>query len=353
MARRISNGAKHIAKHTPNHSLKKKAFLSKTPPNQLSDSKKITPPLTPPDKMPSASYFEVLKQEESQQFPNRKRKRYTYSDNYSAALGLSCSQVELQKNQNNHGALLDMAKSNIIEHANRRVDLFFYTLIAYYKTSIYPTTGHTDLQHGRGCTVGDNLNLTQACHSSFTPSLVDSTILGNDGREVKHKSLLSGTHLMDNLNATVELPSFVNQLDDVLESACREKCIGLLREVSQGTINPVEGLSKFLNMMKGVLEDLKLQASRRGNSSLNRHSQFGGKPINPKLIDLVYAGTLNTTFSSIHNAVSDEYVQMLLMLTPAEKKLCVQNKEPVYLNKIMKLQTETLASRSGLNHPVV
>lgn len=356
MIKNFSYGRGLIAKHIPDNSLKhdnalkKRVSLSKPLTNIPLDTKKTSTPFTTSAKIPDPKYFEYLKFEEHRQFYNKRRTRYTYAQNYSAALELPCSRIDLQHNQNNRGMLLSLSKNNIIEHANRRVDLYFYTLVAYYKTLVYPTSGHTNLQHGRGRTVDGDINLTQACHSSFTPSLVDNTIYQNKGSRIKHKSLLSGTHLMNNLNATVELPPFVNELDDVLESACRQKSIELLNDVSLGTINPIEGLGIFLKMMKDVLDDLK----PRSLSHLNRHSQFSHKRINPKLIDLVLSGTLDTTYSIENGTVSDDYIQLLLRLTPDEKMLCAlgkDNKEKIYLNKIMDIQNEILETRSSLNYP--
>jgi hypothetical protein len=360
MIKSFSYGRRLIAKNIPDNSLKHDNALKKqvSPSKPLTiiplDTKKLTVLFTSTAKIPEPQYFERLKFEEHRQFYNKRRTRYTYAQNYSAALELPCSRIDLQHNHNNRGMLLSLSKDNIIEHANRRVDLYFYTLVAYYKTLVYPTSGHTNLQHGRGRTVDGDLNLTQACHSSFTPSLVDNTIYKNNGSRIKHKSLLSGTHLMNNLNATVELPPFVNELDDVLESACRQKSIELLGDASLGTISPIEGLSIFLKMMKEVLDDLKSQSTSRSMSHLNRHSQFSHKRINPKLIDLVLSGTLKTTYSTENESVSDDYIQLLLRLTPDEKKLCAinkDNKEKIYLNKIMDIQNEILETRSSLNYP--
>ncbi len=352
MIRRLSNGRGLIVKHIPDNSFKRQTNISGIFSNVSLVSRKKTDALISSTPIPDSQYFERLKREERRQFYSKRRIRYRFNQNYSAALELPCSIKDLQQNQNNKDRLLFLSRNNIIEHANRRVDLYFYTLIAYYKTAVCPTNGHTQLQHGRGRTVDGDLNLTQACHSSFTPSLVDNTIYDNRRGKSRYKSLLSGTHLMNNLNATVELPPFVNALDDVLENACRVKSIELLQDVSVGTINPIQGLCLFLNMMKSVLEDLKRQNIRSVMSPLNQHSQFGHKAINPKLIDLVLAGTCDTTFSEVEETVSDDYIQLLLRLTPEEKELCVtkpENKEKIYINKMMEMQHEILNARSTLN----
>ncbi len=297
-------------------------------------------------------FFAQLKLEEHKQFTYKKRARFDYCNNYSAALALPYSQNQLETQQNNQDALLEMSEKYVIEHANRRVDLFFYTLIAYYKTGVLPTYGHTDLQHGRGRNTYGFKSMTEACHSSFTPSLLDKTIYQNMQGKKKHKSLLSGTHFMDSLNSTVELPPFMNDFDDILEEKCRQKCLGILGDVSLGKINPVEGLTLFLKMMHDALTDFKQQAEQKNHSSLVQHSLIGKKNVSPKLIDLVIKGTLSTTFSNETQTAADDYIQLLLRMTPEEKALCDNNeksKEERYMEKMTEMQNEILQTKSGPN----
>ncbi|WP_284498406.1 hypothetical protein [Legionella maioricensis] len=320
----------------------------KVAPAAIMDSKATTS--THSEEVKGPKFFAQLKLEERKQFAYKKRIRFDYRSNYSAALALPYSKQQLEKKQNNPNSLLEMSEKYVIEHANRRVDLFFYTLIAYYKTGVIPTYGHTDLQHGRGRTIRGYKTITEACHSSFTPSLLDKTIYQNEGGKEKHKSLLSGTHLMDSLNSTVELPPFMNDLDDVLESKCKQKCLEILWEVSLGKINPVEGLTVFLKMMQDVLSDLKQQVQQKNPSPLFQHSFIGKRHINPKLIDLVIKGTLSTTFSNKTKA-NDDYIQLLLRMTAEEKALCgnEKNKEQLYLKKTLEMQNEILQTKSGAN----
>lgn len=311
-----------------------------------SRAKKI--PLSPATKIPNSNFFAQLKKEEHRQFPHKKRSRFSYNDNRSAALSLPYSSDQLVTKQNDPQELLALSKASIIEHSNRRVDLFFYTLIAYYKTSFFPTYAQTILQHGTGRTVDDEC-ITEACHSSFTPSLLDNIIYQNKDTGEKLKSLLSKTHLMDNLNSTVELPPFVNDLDDVLENTCRPQCIEIIRRTSIGEINPIEGLTIFLKMMHDVLTDLKEKSESKSSSVCLPHSFLKQKSINPALIDLVTTGTLSDTFSDETQTVTDEYIQLLLRMKPDEKKLCDKkgNKEKIYLKKITEIQDEILQSNSS------
>lgn len=296
-------------------------------------------------------FYEQLKREERRQF-GRKRIRFDYQANHTCALSLDYSEAQLSSKLHDEAALLSICEKYIIEHANRRVDLFFYTLIAYYQTSILPVEGHTSLQHGRGRNIKYNTFGTEACHSSFTPSLLDKTILENEGRQVKYKSLLSRTHLLQSLNATVELPHFVNAFDDILESICRPKCLVILREVSLAKITPIEGLVGLLCVMNTILQDFKQQASSAKYSCLTYPNLPGRRYVNPELIDLIIQGTLATSYDSESNKVNDLYVQSLLRMTSEEKELCKQNskkKEKIYFEKIMAMQREIFESESQQN----
>jgi hypothetical protein len=317
--------------------------ISKKVLQNLSTLGKRLPTTIYPPKASSPEYFEKLKAVERQTF-SKKRLRFNYTDNYTAALALPQSIFSLARVKRNEEELLKLAQSNIIEHSNRRVDLFFYTLIAYYHTNALPVEGHTSLQHGKGRTLKDHTNVTQGCHSSIIPAFLDQTIYKKG--KMKTKSLLSATHFFENLNATVELPYFVNAFDDLLEAICRPKSIEVLREVSLGKLNPIEGLEQFLIMMSTVLNDFKKQATSN-NYSFLRHSSSVVRPhVQPKLIDLVIRGTLGTTFSSETRTVNEEYVQLLLRMTPVEKRLCtLENKAKIYLQKIMELQSEILTTK--------
>lgn len=297
--------------------------------------------------IPDSSFFTKLKKEGHKQFPYEKRCRFSYEENQSASLSLPYSNDQLIAKQSVHQELLEMSKASIVEHANRRVDLFFYTLIAYYKTSCFPRYTQTTLQYGIGRTTKEEGCITEACHSSFTPSLLDNIIFRNKESEEKLKSLLSGTHLLNNLNSTVELPPFVNDLDDLLESICRPKCLKIIHHTVTGQINPIEGLTDFLNMMRDALRDLKEKAECTKPSFFSEKQ----KSISPELIDLVTMGTFADTYSEETETVADEYIQMLLRMRSEERKKCgtKSKREKIYLKKISEMQDEILSSNSEAN----
>lgn len=297
-----------------------------------------------PEKRPG--FYDQLKKEERKQF-GRKRARFDYQSNYTFALALPYSRTQLNHQWDDEAALLNLCKNHIIEHATRRVDLFFYTLIAYYQSTILPVEGHTSLQHGIGQIITDKGLGTQACHSSFTPALLDETIFKNKGDEVKYKSLLCGTHFLESLNATVELPPFVNLFDDILESICRPKSMAILHNVSLDKMDPIEGLVDFLGMMSVILQEFKRQASSEKYTSLTYPNLPGQRYVHPKLIDLIIEGTLDNAYDTESNTVNDCYVQLLLRMTAEEKKRSQHNakhKGKLYIAKIMAIQREILES---------
>jgi hypothetical protein len=279
---------------------------------------------------------------------HRKRIKTTYNDNYSAALSLPYSWGELQKKHEDDKATLNLSEQQIVEHASRRVDLFFYTLIAYYKTGLHPILGHTDLQHGRGRSLDRYTNLTEACHSSLTPSLRDEFAQGKN-RKRYTGSILSGTHFMENLNATVELPHFVNKLDDLLEESCRGKSIAILNQVALGKLDPIAGLTSFLQMMQDSLAGLKNKGELQRKNTGVRFFDPPKHLIRLDVLELIHKGTLGKTYSQTSKAASDAYMQLMLRLTPDEIELCRKTEElraKLYAEKILAMQKEILGSKS-------
>ncbi|KTD79441.1 hypothetical protein [Legionella waltersii] len=280
---------------------------------------------------------------------HRKRIKTTYTDNYSAALSLPYSWRELQKEHENDQATLNLSKQLIVEHASRRVDLFFYTMIAYYNTGFHPILGHTDLQHGRGRSLDRFTNLTEACHSSLTPSLLDEFSDGTN-RKRYSGSILTGTHFMESLNTTVELPHFVNELDDLLEEYCRGKSIKILNQVALGQVDPIAGFTNFLQMMQDSLTELKKRGELQRKNTGVRFFDPPKHPIRLDVLELIHKGSLGKTYSQDSKVASDDYVQLMLRLTPTEIEQCHKTKEmkaKIYAEKILVIQKEILESKSA------
>jgi hypothetical protein len=300
-------------------------------------------------KLADAHIFDQLREEEKKQFHRKGRKRTAYEKNTSAAISLPYASDVIGSKYGNQTAILDLIEDQVIEHANRRVDLYFYTLIAYFNLGIHVARGRTVLQHGKGRTTKTNGGITQACHSSILPALVDETIYQNQWNKEKKKGVLHGTHFSESLSSTVELPPFINDFDGVLERMCRSKSEHILAAVSLGQYNPVEGLTHFLLMMRDTLDELREKSNQKKPTILSTQSLMRHHNLNRKLIDLTIQGTLSTTFCAETERVLEAYVHLILGVKSKELLLCEEEegqKEVLYLNKIRGIQNEILNSKS-------
>lgn len=272
-----------------------------------------------------------LKAAEKKLKPHRYRLRFNYQENHTASLSLPVTTEILLEKSAHNSQMLELAKNHIVEHANLRVDLFFYTLIAYYQQKLQLTAGSTHLQYGKGRNPMGQL-LTEACHNSLFPSLIDENILP---RSSKKASILNETHFMCSLNSTTELPPFVNDLDDILEQLCREKSLAILRAVSMGTVDPIAGISLFLQLLNDVLGELKQKALAQKD------------PFAISLIALTQQGSLANCFDAESQTVRDEYLHLLMRLSSKEKKECLNkhHKPKIYMAKFMELQKEILETQ--------
>lgn len=265
-------------------------------------------------------------------FFSKTRKRSKYFENYSAALALPFSLTELTAQNND----IETFRPYILEHARRRVDLFFYTLIAYYDSKAIPIASNTHIQHGRGRNTADEKSLTQACHSSITPALVEL-----DEKSQVKASRLENTHFMDSLNATIELPSYINELDEKIEQhyQCRHKAIEILREVALGKLNPIQGLEQFLIFMHKTFNTIEK----------NLDALCLSKQIDINLIKLMRSGTFTTLFDENTKKINDDYLFMIFRLPVFEKLVCQvkpENTNKIFTDMIFKLQLEILEAKS-------
>ncbi len=147
-------------------------------------------------------------------------------------------------------------------HASRRVDLFFYTLIAYYNSKLTVHIEDTHIQYGKG----SRKNNTHACHSAILPSLWDTiheepshtqNTRNNPGVTSYRTGILNRTHFEKSLNATVELDVSVNYFDSnyveshsTQQNGMRAKALAILNQTSQGKSDPIKGLKTFLTHMR-------------------------------------------------------------------------------------------------------
>ena len=263
----------------------------------------------------------------------KQRRKSGYLDNLAASLALNFSDADLESRKADKSALLEMSKDHIIEHAARRVDLFFYSLITYYRTDKFADRSTTFLQHGRGRNAATGENITQACHSSLFGAFNDDEI--------------NQTHFVNSLNATMELPAFVNKLDDELENACgcREKGLKIIQRVSRGHIDPIEGMSLFFNMMETAFREIesKRKLSKHGKPLLLRAMPEGPSSVIQSTIELQKKGTFQHCWNKNTRALTDDYLHLILNLSKSEKERCFSDmifRKQCYAEKIAALQNE-------------
>ncbi|MHB1947975.1 MAG: hypothetical protein ACYCQI_07670 [Gammaproteobacteria bacterium] len=154
---------------------------------------------------------------------------------------------------------IELVADLIEEHARRRVDLFFYLLLAVRGKQLNISKASTIKQHGSGSTEYG----TNACHSSLFPNLKfempKSDSLLSWIRPEKPFTL-QGTHLNESLNMTIELPKVVNEFDCRLESIPVGKynfrpteyvkaCLRILNRVSHSEIDIPEAMHDFFVVM--------------------------------------------------------------------------------------------------------
>lgn len=332
-------------KHSIHSPFIKPALVS----TQLEAKKVPTPTTQPLCKIPTDSSSKIGLEKKSS--TGQKRLRTNYEDNYSASLALPLSDKELSANKNDQKALIQLSKDQILEHAARRVDLFFYLLIAYYNKDLVPIENHTVLQHGKGRQSSDKENVTQACHSSLFTSLVD--VKSSDAKHSSKTNLLMGTHFFDSLNATVELPAEVNKLDDALEgkAGIRRKCLVIIKAVTKGLKNPIEGLTEFMIFMEKAFGDLETQRSLKKNRNLFLLTQsiFRPRTFRTDLIEIMKQGTFVNKWCLDTQTVTTDYIEMLLRLTAKEKKDCQRSqkkRKAIYSKKMEEIQLEILSTKS-------
>ncbi|MDX1900890.1 MAG: hypothetical protein SFW66_02670 [Gammaproteobacteria bacterium] len=271
------------------------------------------------------------------------RIRYHYSENYTGALVLPITDEELIAAHASPIKLLELSRENIRLHAKFRVDLFFYLLVAYYKTGLTPQLAPTVLQFGRGRHLHGK-TMTQGCHSSLIPSLIDQNTLSPP-----QKCILSNTHFMNSLNMTVELPSWVNTwLDNRLEQnlQCRKNALKVLCHTAADEMNPIDGLEKLLHLLDQAFNQIETRLSHKENLPL---------VVQKSLLELTRQGTFENHWDDKKQKLNNDYIESLLMLTPFQKQQTQNSKQKlnIWHQKMSELQQEILSSKVNLDHPAV
>lgn len=199
---------------------------------------------------------------------------------------------------------VELSKDLIQEHAARRVDLFFYLLVAVYKEQFNLIKENTVKQHGQGSIKKG----THACHSSLFPN-------------TNLSPLFFKTHFYESLNSTVELPKIVNDFDGCIEgkrmpSPWIIECQSILNAVSRADIDPRHGMTRFFKVMDNFFRHYY---QHKKNISLFKMK--------------IYECEKKGTFLAAHPDMTlrEDYLYLMLRLNQSEIDLV--NKDPDVLSE--------------------
>lgn len=122
----------------------------------------------------------------------------------------------------------------IKDHAYRRMQVFYYQLLFYFKENCQVSQGRTVSQHGKA-----SCACCSAAHSAILPNLVDENGLMHDKLYLYH-----------NMNATIEMPDLVNNFDCVIERQMRSVALEYINQVSLENLHPYDALQGFASQMQ-------------------------------------------------------------------------------------------------------
>lgn len=334
-------------------------------PKEFNQPRKITE-----DQLPLEIFKEIVSKRAHRRIAEVKDKKQIEQE-FKEQQDKALSEIKLMDGNlpDNQVRLVEMTKENIKEHFIRRIELFFYTLVAYYGTRVTVALDRFPMQHGEGRNGKDRTQLTDGCHSSFFPKLVDehSFCSGLAG-----ESILGGTHFAESISAVVELPKVINYIDinffdgqniDKL-SPLRARALKILNEVS-GAANPSEvpkdpimGLSELLREMGKEFSQASMRNAFTGDT--NTASRAARDRVLPILRSILpekndakdaKAEEKNPgKLLSDHSSVTDEYIHLLLRMSTEEcsnwRNSDVTQKREIYKKKILQLQGEILNTPS-------
>lgn len=162
-----------------------------------------------------------------------KRIRLSYEANETMARKIL---LPPQKKACNTTSLLQspLIRDSICDHAYRRAQIFYAQALVYHRKGCDVWRGRTIHQHGKA-----NFSWSSAAHSALLPNLHDTF----------NGIIKPGSHLYGIMNATVELPTVVNEYDSAIEAVMRDKSITLLNRVSKEGLHPYEATEFFVREM--------------------------------------------------------------------------------------------------------
>lgn len=188
------------------------------------------------------------------------------------------------------------AYTDVIQHhVATRVSLFFQQAIVCYKTPFHYEVADTEGQIGSAKTLKIKTKNDpeikigfQAAHYSTIPGLkacpidVYEKAIDND-EEVEYSPFLDGSYMEMLDNSTNGLPTFVNQIDTLIdgnslsEDALRLDAIKLINEAARGRIDPCQATRKFLGCFLRQLENRPLASKTMSAAKLKTVSIYKEK----------------------------------------------------------------------------
>lgn len=171
-------------------------------------------------------------------------------------------------------------KSEIQDHVARRAALFFQQAVVCYNTPFHYEIAKTEGQYFTAPAVkiespkGERyVSKEQAAHPSTLPGL-DATLRTDwkqKGANAVYFSYLKNSHLDIQCNSTSALPTFLNQIDTLIDGrssntnpkkGLRASTIKLINKVAKKALSPMEATRQFLENMSEMIQERR-KASKR------------------------------------------------------------------------------------------
>jgi hypothetical protein len=171
---------------------------------------------------------------------------------------------ENEKNYFKDRKLVIKDKKNLIkDHLDRRIELFFQEAILCYNTPFYFEAAGAENQIG----TGSKTFSTQAAHSSTFPCLY-AYLKDENNQKIENSKFvfLKHSHFYNAQNATVELPTEVNQTDTELDGKINEKklrdaSLKIINDIAAARIDPIKATKRFILVLEARLKKI-LQESQ-------------------------------------------------------------------------------------------
>lgn len=244
---------------------------------------------------------------------------------------------------------INLVEYEIVEHAQRRVDLYFYLCAAVYQQFAGIEKKSTNKQHGSGT----NAHGTNGCHDSLFPHVkfrFPKTTSNMLWSIVSTPPSIRGTHFEDANNMTSELPKPVNDFDCYMELATPgkqsgpskfvNKLIADLQSVSQGKITPIDAMNRFL---KVIADDFFNEFEEK---HLNGDT-FEFPNVMRRIWELQRVGTVRARSDDSY-AVDHLYLCSLLRVRPEHVQGTIQDPTQLLKYYLPIIQKEIFATPSAM-----